>query len=90
MQHDGCTWLGSWFELLGLATDAQEVIGLRMLKLASGGTAAYGEAFLMVTEKVGTGAYAAAALAAGVSADRIVAVYRQEVRANAVRLSGRG
>ena len=90
MQQDGFTWLRSWFELLGLAADAQEVIGLRMLKLASGGTGACSEAVLMVTEKVGAGAYAATALAAGVSADRIVAVYRQEVRANVSRLSGRG
>ena len=90
MQHDGCTWFGSWFEFLGLAADAQEVIGLRMLKLAAGGTDAYGEAVLMVSEKVGTGAYATAALAAGVSVDRILAVYRQEVRANARRLSGGG
>lgn len=79
----------TWFNVLHLATEAQEVIGLRLFKLSTGGMAAQDEAYLMVSEKVEAAMVATVALMSGATADKIVAGYRREVQANARRLSGR-
>ena len=82
--------LRTWFDLtlntalLGLET--QRVVGLRLMKLAAGGTAGQAEAQLMVTEKVAAFAEAAATLAAGGSAHKVLRRYRSHVRANERRL----
>lgn len=78
----------TWFNVLHLATEAQEVIGLRLFKLSTGGMAAQDEAYLMVSEKVEAAMVATVALMSGATADKIVAGYRREVQANARRLSG--
>jgi hypothetical protein len=87
----------NWIEAGRFATDVQWVIGLRMLRLASGGPVAAAEAQRMVTEKVDAlgAAQAAAGLAlgAGMSLDqaivRAAAPIKKRVRANRRRL-GRG
>ncbi|HMO28762.1 hypothetical protein [Enterovirga sp.] len=78
----------TWFNVLHLATEAQEVIGLRLFKLGTGGAAAQDEAYLMVSEKIDAAMVATVALMSGATADKIVAGYRREVQANARRLSG--
>ena len=76
-----------------LALEAQQVIALRMMKLALGGPKAKREAERMVSEKVAAANRAArisvaAALAgeADAGADRVVRMLRQKVRANRRRL----
>jgi hypothetical protein len=76
-----------WYGLAMLALESQQVIGLRMLKLAQGGPAACAEANLMLLEKIAAAAQAGSRLAMGESTDKIIAGYRGKVRANARRLS---
>jgi hypothetical protein len=75
-----------WYVTTLLAMEAQEVIFLRMLKLAAGGPQAASEASRMITEKAAAGAAAATALFSGGSPHRITADYRRKVKANARRL----
>ncbi len=79
---------GAW-----LAMEAQQVIALRLMKLAMGGSAATQEAHLMVAEKVDAttrvAGMVAAAMARGTfdgGADAVVRMLRQEVQANRKRL----
>jgi len=79
---------GAW-----LAMEAQQVIALRLMKLAMGGSAATQEAHLMVTEKVDATTRAAGMVAAAMArgtfdgcADAVVRMLRQEVQANRTRL----
>ena len=71
--------------MLGL--ESGNVIGLRMLKLACGGSDALDEMHLMLGEKVNAAFESGANLMAGASADSVVDRYRQHVAANADRLS---
>ncbi|GBU17756.1 MULTISPECIES: hypothetical protein [Methylobacterium] len=84
---------GNWwklgFDATMLALESQQVIGLRMLKLSTGGAAAQAEAMRMVTEKVAAAGEAAMMLASGGSGAGVVAGYRRKVRANARRLQRR-
>ena len=73
--------------MLGL--ESSNVIGLRMLKLAYGGTDAVTEMQLMVREKIHATLESSANLMAGASAHSVVDRYRQHVAANARRLSTR-
>ncbi len=79
---------GTW-----LAMEAQQVIALRLMKLAMGDSAATQEAHLMVSEKVAAMSRAVgivtAAMARGTfdgGADAVVRMLRQEVQANRTRL----
>jgi hypothetical protein len=72
-----------------LAVEAQTVIGLRLMKLGSGGTAALPEVHRMVAEKASAIVEATATLARGGSAHKVVAGYRKRVRANSRRLRRR-
>lgn len=76
-----------WLNLTLLGMEAQRVIWLRMVKLAAGGPKAKREAQRMVWEKMFAGANAAAQMALGANADKIVRGYRKKVRANRRRLS---
>jgi hypothetical protein len=69
--------------------EAQQVIALRLMKLAAGGPAAEREARRMVTEKIVASAEAAATLASGGSPQTVLRRYRTIMRANNQRLSGR-
>ncbi len=79
---------GAW-----LALKAQQVIALRLMKLAMGGSAATEEAHRTKAEKVdaatGAAGMVAAAMARGPfdgGADAVVRMLRREVQANRTRL----
>jgi hypothetical protein len=70
-----------------LAFESGNVIGLRMMKMMSGGRGSRDEAHLMVMEKIDAMFEAGATLMAGGTAGSVVDRYRQHVAANAKRLS---
>jgi hypothetical protein len=94
MPKRGNSWFSLPFKAAQLGLEAQTVIGLRMMRLVSGGTAAAAEAELMVTEKAWTALEAQAEFAANTlrgrhhrATDRALDLYRRRVRANRRRLS---
>ncbi|KAB1074331.1 hypothetical protein [Methylobacterium planeticum] len=82
---------GAWWKLgmdaTMLAIESQQVIGMRLMMLSAGGSAAQVEAQRMVNEKIMAAGETALLLASGGSTARVVAGYRRKVRANARRLS---
>ena len=70
-----------------LAIEANEVIGLRMMKIISGGPDAMTEIQLMFTEKINASAEAGTSLFSGQSPRAVVARVRQHVANNQRRLS---
>ena len=83
------TWLALSAYNARLAFEAQQVIGLRMMKLSAGGAAAQAEGTRMFTEKAFASAEAATTFAFGGSARKVVRGYRTRVKQNARRLSRR-
>ncbi len=86
-------WFTLGMDAMRLGMEAQSVIGLRMAKAASGGTAAQDEAQLMVSEKAKAAVDAQMVLAKAVMSGeghlgpaRAMALYRRRVRANQRRL----
>ena len=87
----------SWGPLVDvamLAFEAQEVIGLRLLKFAQGGIAAGTEALQMVEEKIEAVTAATSIMTSATlqgrpeqGADDVLRMLRQKVRANRVRLT---
>ncbi len=82
------------FQSTMLAIEAQQVIALRLAKMAMGGPDVRGEAKLMVAEKVETAAKGGqmmmeAALGGkrDLGAGQVVKLYRRKVRANRRRLA---
>ncbi|MDH7795284.1 MULTISPECIES: hypothetical protein [unclassified Beijerinckia] len=75
------------FDTAMLVLESQQVIGLRMAKLALGGPAAMHEANRMVSEKGFAFAEAATHMALGGSTDAMVRKVRRTVRANRKRLT---
>ena len=82
---------GSWWKLsvdaAMLVLESQAVIGLRLVKLATGGTAAQTEAHRMVSEKLFAAGEAALLMATGGTAGHVISGYRRKVRANHRRLT---
>jgi hypothetical protein len=82
---------GKWMKLALdtslLALESQQVIGLRVLKLALGGDAATREANRMVAEKATAFGEAATKVATGKTTRSVVKGYRKKVRANRRRLA---
>jgi hypothetical protein len=86
----------NWVEAVRFTYEAQSVISLRLLRLASGGPAAADEVIRMISEKVDVFAKAeiaaTQALADGcgisVAAERAYAPLRLSVHANSLRLLG--
>ena len=86
--------MNAWFEAARFASDSQNVIAMRMMKIANGGPQATTEATKMVSEKMSAFAEAQgamfAALATGgtfqAAATKAYAPYRRAVRANRRRL----
>ena len=72
-----------------LALESGNVVGLRMMKLMSGGSGSHDEAHLMVAEKVHAMFEAGTSLMTGGTATSVVERYREHVAANARRLSHR-
>ena len=70
-----------------LAAEAQQVIWLRSMKLAAGGTSARREARRMMTEKAVAAGCESGRLIMGASAHSVVKGYRKRVKANLRRLS---
>jgi len=90
------SWLSLSFGTLQAALEAQQVIGLRLARLAGGGKSAYAEATRMTSEKIFalSEAQAAATIAlltgkTGIIPSRTLALYRRKMRANRGRLTGR-
>jgi hypothetical protein len=76
-----------WYGAAMLSIEAQNVIALRMMRLARGGTNAQTEANRMVTEKIAESIAVAATLLSGGSGHAVVAQVRRRVRSNSRRLS---
>lgn len=85
----------AWFESLRFGLEVQQVIALRMMRVAAGGAPAADEMQRMITEKIAALALAqnaaAAALITGKGMDvatvRALAPVRSRVRANRRRLT---
>ena len=82
-------WIRLSLDATMLAVEAQIVIGLRLMMLGAGGTAAQAEAHRMIAEKTMAFVEATTTLASGGTAHSVVAGYRKHVRANARRLRRR-
>ena len=87
------SWLRLSFDVWRAGLEAQQVVALRLAKLARGGASATGEANRMVSEKMAAAVEAqqaaATALLTGNAAQipaRTVALYRRKMRANRRRL----
>jgi len=80
-------WMKFALAAARLGQETQEVMTLRMTKIARGGTTGHLEAHRMLTEKGFALAEAASTLAVGGSMTRVVRRYRSHVRANKRRLS---
>lgn len=78
-----------WMKMAALGWNSQQVIALRLEKLAKGGPGAATEARLMVSEKMLEAGNAAVTLASGGNIGNVVASYHRKVRANKSRLAGR-
>jgi hypothetical protein len=75
-----------WHTIMMLAIESNGVVGLRLMKLASGGSDAQAEADLMLREKIDAAFEAGATLMAGGTVACIVDRYRDHVSANSSRL----
>jgi hypothetical protein len=71
-----------WINLMMLAAESQQVIGLRVIQAARGGPKAEAEATLMVTEKIAAAHHAMGRLMTGATPNSVVTGYRRKVRAN--------
>lgn len=80
-------WMDFAFASARLGYEAQEVITLRLTKLAQGGTDSHTEARLMITEKGFALAEALVTLSEGGSMQNVLRRYRGHVRTNKRRLS---
>jgi hypothetical protein len=76
---------GPFYSTVFLAFESGNVIGLRMMKMMSGGSG--DEAHLMVMEKIHAMFEASVSLLAGGTASSVIDRYREHVAANAKRLS---
>jgi len=90
------SWAGFGWGGFRLALEAQQVIALRLAKLAAGGAAGRREARRMVSEKIATAAEAQMLLFGAASrgksrqgAKSVLGLYRRRVGANKRRLSKR-
>jgi hypothetical protein len=83
----GGAMFAPFYSTVFLAFESGNVIGLRMMKMMSGGSGSHDEAHLMVMEKVHAMFEASASPMAGCTASSVVDRYREHVAANAKRLS---
>jgi hypothetical protein len=88
-------WFAVTLEFTRLGFEAQNVIALRLMRLANGGVAGQAEAHRMVNEKITALGEAAIAATLGVATGKsnlstvrsILSVYKKRVRTNKCRLS---
>jgi len=76
-----------WYPAMMLAVESNNVIDIRLQKMATGGVDAVTESHLMVSEKVGAALDAGWMLMRGDSSAQIIDFYRKHVAANAQRLA---
>jgi hypothetical protein len=76
-----------WLEAFSLALESNQVIALRLAKLAAGGAPARAEASMMVSEKISEAWGAGVTLMTGGSSAKVISQYRKRVAANSRRLS---
>ena len=76
-----------FYPALMLAVEAQNVIDMRLWKIATGGVHAGNETRLMVSEKIDAAVEAGAMLMSGTNTGEIIDFYRKQVAANATRLT---
>lgn len=94
MKSRTAPWLSLSYDVMRLGVEAQSVIALRMLRLATGGALAKRESGRMVAEKTAAAieAQTATALAAATGVrgaalpKKALRIYRRRVRANRRRL----
>lgn len=79
----------AWMSTLMLFVESNNVVGLRLAKIAGGGSDAYAEASLMVREKIAAAFEAQAAMWSGGTTSSVIDRYREHVAANAKRLTAR-
>ena len=80
-------WMKLTTDMALLGMEAQQVIGMRLARIAAGGRGARFENERMVTEKVAAAQEAAMSLMTGGSPEKVVRRYRTHVRKNRTRLS---
>jgi hypothetical protein len=76
-----------WYPAMMLAVEANNVIDIRLRRIATGGVDAATETCLMFSEKVGAAVEAGSMLMRGKSSAEIINFYRKHVAANAHRLA---
>ena len=76
-----------WYPAMMLAVEANNVIDIRLRRIATGGIDAATETCLMFSEKVGAAVEAGSMLMRGKSSAEIINFYRKHVAANAHRLA---
>jgi hypothetical protein len=84
----GNKMLNPWYCATLLAFEAHEVMRLRTVKIAGGGTDAFSEVHLMITEKIGAAVEALSSMMFGGTPMSVIERYREHVAANACRLAG--
>ena len=77
----------AWMSALMLAVESNNVVRLRLWKLAGGGGDAITETSLMVQEKIAAAFEAQVAMWNGRSTSSVIERYREHVAANAKRLT---
>lgn len=77
----------AWLSAVMLAVESNDVVRLRLMKIAGGGGDAYDEAALMMSEKVFAALEAHASLWTGGTTASLIERYREHVAANAKRLT---
>ena len=76
-----------WYPAMMLAVEANNVIDIRLKRIATGGVDAATETCLMFSEKIGAALEAGSMLMRGESSSEIINFYRKHVAANAHRLA---
>ena len=80
-------WMKLATDMALLGVEAQQVIGMRLARIAAGGRGADFENKRMVSEKIAAAQEAAMSLMTGGSPEKVVTRYRTHVRKNKTRLS---
>lgn len=76
-----------WYPVLMLGVESNNVIDIRLRKIAAGGVDAAAEARLMVSEKIDAAMEASTMLMRGRTFAEVVNFYRKHVATNAARLA---
>jgi len=80
--------LNPWYCASMLVFEAHDVMRLRTMKIAGGGTDALLEAHLMITEKIAAAVEALSSMMFGGTPMAVIERYREHVAGNACRLAG--